>query len=81
MIRKLFIQLFFVTLIICFFGLNFETKIDIRFWFNDLLTLKDISLFVALAFAYLIGVVTTIPFIIIKSIKKKKNDKVTTIEE
>ncbi len=81
MIKKFFVQIVFISIIVCFFGLNFDTKISIRFWFNDVLTLENISLFIALAAAYMLGLITVIPFFIAKNIKKRKSDKQLDIEE
>ena len=73
MIRRFFLQLLVVTIIVCFFGLNFENKVDIRFWFGDKFNLTDVSLFVALAITYLLGFFTSIPFYIARGFKSKKN--------
>lgn len=75
MIKKFFIQIIIITLVVCFFGLNFDTKVDIRFWFNEKMTFKGISLFISLAAAYGLGVISTLPFLIARSFKKKKNNK------
>lgn len=75
MIRKLFLQIIIIALVVCFFGLNFETTVDIKFWFNDKLSLNGISLFIALAAAYALGVLTCIPIYIARGLKKKKNEK------
>lgn len=71
MIKKFFLQILLITGIVCFFGLNFNTKVSIKFWFNDLLTVNDISLFVALGFSYLLGIISFIPLYISKNIKNK----------
>lgn len=81
MLKKFLLQLIIIAIVVCFFGLNFETKINIKFWFNDLLTLKDISLFGALAGAYLLGVCTFIPFYIAKIVKKNKKTDPTVDNE
>lgn len=75
MIRKFFIQVIIISIVVCFFGLNFDTKVSIKFWFNDALTLENISLFTTLAVSYLLGVLTFIPFYIIRKIKKNRKDK------
>ncbi len=68
-----------ISAVVCFFGLNFDTKINIRFWFNDKLTLENVSLFTALAATYLMGVLTFIPSFFIKSLKNKNNNKKKSI--
>lgn len=81
MIKKFFVQIVIISIIVCFFGLNFDTKISIKFWFNDSLTLESISLFIALAVAYILGFVSFIPFYIARNLKKRKLDKQTDIEK
>ena len=81
MIRKFFVQILLIAVIVCFFGLNFETKVNIKFWFNDQLTLNNISLFVSLAAAYLLGVLTSIPFYIARGMKNKNKEKNRGIEK
>lgn len=82
MIYKLIINTIIVGILVLFFGLNLDTKIDIHFWFNNKLTLENVSLFIALISAYLIGIVSTIPIYIVNSYKKsKKNKKEQTIIE
>lgn len=80
MIKKFFFQIIIITIIVCFFGLNFETKVDVRFWFNDKMTFEGISLFIALASAYGLGLLTAIPFYVARGLKKKKNSKTVTKE-
>lgn len=75
MIRKFFVQIILISLIVCFFGLNFDTKVDIKFWFNDSMNLEGVSLFIALAVAYALGILSFIPFYIARSFKKKKAKK------
>lgn len=75
MALKLIFHIIIVALVVCFFGFNFDTKVDIKFWFKDSLTLKDVSLFVSLAVAYLLGVITFLPSYISKSFKIKKKNK------
>lgn len=75
MIKKFFIHIIIVTLVVCFFGLNFDTKVNIRFWFNDKLTLEHISLFIALAASYLLGIITFLPFYLVKIFKKRKKER------
>ncbi|QEN06171.1 hypothetical protein EW093_16250 [Thiospirochaeta perfilievii] len=75
MIRRFFIQIIIISFIVCFFGLNFDTKVSIRFWFNDALTFNNISLFISLAVSYLLGVVTFLPFYIAKNFKSRKKEK------
>lgn len=81
MIKKFFVQIVIMTLIVCFFGLNFDTKVNIHFWFNDALTLENISLFISLAVAYFLGIITFIPFHIVKNMKRKKLEKQPDIEK
>lgn len=80
MIKKFFLQIVIISVIVCFFGLNFDSRVTIKFWFNDRFTLTDVSLFISLAVAYLLGIITTIPFYISKHFKKKK-DKNTKVDE
>jgi hypothetical protein len=75
MVKRFFVQILIISLIVCFFGLNFETKVSIRFWFADKLTINEISLFTALAVSYILGIVTIIPFYIIRGFKNKKSNK------
>lgn len=70
---KLVIHILIISVIVCFFGLNYDTKVDIKFWFNEQLTLTDVRLFTALAASYLLGLFTFIPFTILKKLKKRKN--------
>ncbi len=81
MIVKLVVNLFIVALIVLFFGLNFDTKIDLHFWFNDRFTLKEVSVFIALMAAFLLGAVSTIPIYLLSSFRKKKKQNRLTIEE
>lgn len=70
---KLLIHILIIAVVVIFFGLNYETKIDINLGF---ITLNEIRLFTALAVSYLLGLFTFIPFTILKQIKKrKKNEK------
>ncbi len=73
MVKRFFVQILIISLIVCFFGLNFETKVSIRFWFADKLTISNISLFTALAVSYILGILTIIPFYIIRGFKNKKS--------
>jgi len=75
MVKKIVINILIISLVVCFFGLNFDTKVDIRFWFSDSMTLKNISLFAALAGVYLLGLATIIPFYIVNIISIKKLKK------
>lgn len=82
MIGKLIVNSILVGILILFFGLNFDTKIDIHFWFNNKLTLHDVSLFIALFVAFLIGILATLPIYIVGKIKKnKKLKEADTTEE
>lgn len=80
MIYKLIINIIIIGILVLFFGLNMDTKIDIHFWFNNSLTIENVSLFIALICAYLIGVVSTIPIYIISKIKRNKKDKIKKAE-
>lgn len=78
MIRKFFVHIIIISIVVLFFGLNFDTKVDIRFWFNDKLTIKDVSLFIALAISFLLGVLTIIPLYIKRLITERQRRKQTT---
>lgn len=81
MIVKLVVNTLILGLLVIFFGLNLDTKIDIHFWFNDKLTIHDVSLFVALFVAYLVGVVSTIPIYVINKIKLKNKTKEVEVDQ
>lgn len=81
MIVKLVVNTVILGLLVIFFGLNLDTKVDIHFWFNNKLTIHDVSLFIALFVAYLIGVLSTIPIYIINKIKLKNKHKEENIEQ
>ncbi len=73
MALKLIFHIIIVALVVCFFGFNFETKVDIKFWFGDSLTVKGASLFISLGVAYLLGIITFLPSYVLKSFKGKKS--------
>lgn len=75
MIRKFFVQIIIISIVVMFFGLNFDTKVDIKFWFNDKLTVEGISLFIALAISFLLGVITIIPLYIKRLFAERKRKK------
>lgn len=75
MIRKFFVNIIFISIVVIFFGLNFDTKIDIKFWFNDRLTITNVSLFIALAVAFFLGVLTIIPLYLKRVISERKRRK------
>ena len=75
MVKKLVINIIIITLVVCFFGLNIDTKVDIKFWFSDTMTLKNISLFAALGVAYILGLITILPFYTANIISFKKFKK------
>ncbi len=66
---KLILSLIVMTLLIIFAGLNLENKSNISFGFSEI---SDVPIFISLFFAFLCGIIVTVPFIFIQKRKVRK---------
>lgn len=66
---KLILSLIVMTLLIVFAGLNLDNKSNISFGFSEI---SDVPVFISLFFAFLLGIIVTVPFIFVQKRKVRK---------
>lgn len=63
-------------ILLTFVGLNWDNTSDIDLWFNQRLHYEDVSIVLSFLIVFLLGMVSSIPFWVDLSIKKKKRQKI-----
>lgn len=59
-------------ILLTFVGLNWDNTSDIDLWFNQRLHFEDVSIVLSFLIVFLLGMLSSIPFWVDLSIKKKK---------
>lgn len=68
--------------LITLLGLNLDNKSDIDFWFNDSLKLENVSICLSFPMVFILGMLSTLPFLLSHSIsnsRAKKKKEITSV--
>jgi len=73
-------------ILLTFVGLNWDNTSDIDLWFNQRLHYEDVSIVLSFLIVFLLGMISSIPFWLDLSIKKRKQlnkekKKIKTLEK
>jgi len=64
-----------LVILVTFVGLNWENTSDIDLWFSQKLHFEDVSIVMSFLLVYLLGMISSIPFWIDRSIRNKRKEK------
>ena len=78
---RLIVFILTLLVIVTFIGFNIDNSSDIRIWFGEKGLLKDVPIFVSFFIMYLIGVLSSVPFVLRWRLKKKSGAKKEEAEE
>lgn len=73
---KLIAFIMVLLVIVTFIGFNVEHTSDIRVWFGEKGTIKNVPIFISFFVMYLIGVLSSLPFIVSRSLKRLRKKQV-----
>ena len=62
-------------IIVTFIGFNVENKSDIRIWFGENGVLEDVPIFVSFFVMYLIGVLSSLPFVVVWRARRRARER------
>jgi uncharacterized integral membrane protein len=75
MIFRLVLYILLLILVATFIGLNWQNGSDVDFWFGGKARISDVPVCISMLAAYILGVISVVPFIIKRLLRQKRKEK------